>query len=79
MVKTKKFNKFIDLHPCPYCKSKGKMLREHNGIVNMLLYKGVCSKKCDVRAMTFAVKDRECAVELWNAAYVNVMRKTKGD
>lgn len=72
-------NKFKKLHPCPYCKSKGKLIKEFNGIVNMSLYKGVCSKRCDVRAMTFAVKNKECAVELWNAAYFNVMRKTKGD
>mgnify|MGYP003704607785 CR=1 FL=1 len=75
----KEFRKFIDLHPCPYCNNKGKMIREFNEIQGLHLYKGTCSKKCDVRAMTFAVKHRECAVELWNAAYINVIRKTKGD
>lgn len=72
-------NRFKNLHPCPYCKGKAKLLREYNGIVNMFLYKGICKKKCDPRAATFAVKSKECAVELWNAAFENIQRKTKGD
>lgn len=72
-------DKFKKLHPCPYCKGKAKLLREFNEIVNMYLYKGICNVKCDQRAATFAVKNKECAVELWNAAFVNIQRKTKGD
>lgn len=75
----REFRKFVDTYPCPYCKGKSKIIRELNGIVNMYLYKGICSKRCDSRAATFAVKTRECAVELWNAAYINIQRKTKGD
>lgn len=72
-------DKVRKLHPCPYCKGDAKLLREHNGIVNMFLYKGICSNKCDQRAATFAVKDKGCAAELWNAAFDNIQRKTKGD
>ena len=70
---------FTELLPCPYCEGEGKVISHMSKVQGIKLYTGVCKKECDPRARTFAVKHKECCVELWNAANINVKRKTKGD
>jgi len=72
-------NKFKILLECPYCKSKGKLITHKSDVQRIILYTAICSKECNPKAKTFAVKDKECAIELWTAANINIKKKTQGD
>jgi hypothetical protein len=62
------------LLPCAYCGGTGKLANYKCPVQFITVYKVACSKECDSRSVTFAVKHKDCAMELWNAAYTNIMR-----
>jgi len=68
---------FTELLPCPYCGGKAKLISHRSPTQGIKLYTGICKNECDSRARTFAVKHKECAVELWNAANTNIKKKTQ--
>jgi len=72
-------NKFTTLMECPYCNEKGELVEFRSDVQRINVYVAKCSESCDDRATTFATKSKECAIELWNAAYFNIKRKTQGD
>ena len=72
-------DKYKNLLPCAYCDGKGKMNVEFSFAQGLNLYSSTCAKDCNPKAVTFGVKDRVCAVELWNSIYTNVKRGTTGD
>lgn len=75
----KNFNKFVDLYPCAYCGGKGEIKKQFAFNQGIDVHWVVCKKDCSPKSRTFAVREKECAVELWNGTYTNIERGTKGD
>lgn len=61
---------------CPYCNGNGKLFKYKCKLQNIVLYRCECKNKCP-KAVTFASRDRDCAVEMWNAISVNINRLKK--
>ncbi len=60
---------------CPICNAKGEYFSYICGIQNLELFRAKCSKSCkNNQLMTFAVKNRELANELWNSAARKILQ-----